>query len=950
MSLPVFTGPTISFLSKLFCVFSLFSLLFHGVPISGQYDITNIGAIINLSSRVGKEEKLAMELAVEIYNNTSSNRKFQLHVSDSGGDPLQAYTGAENLISLKQVDAIINMDEGKEAGLVTELANRAQVPILSFTATSITPQLASVRWPFLIRMANNDSLQMQCIASIVGSYGWHRVIVIYEDGGYNTDLGTLTLLSDELQAVGSEIEHSLAFPPFSTLSDPKTFIQEKLETLYSINSRVFIVLPSSLELAIHISTEAMHLDFMGKDSVWIMTDSITSLLHTVNSSAMSSMEGIIGIKTYFSNTNPLLVSFLINFRYHFQLEYPEEENSEPGIYAILAYDAVSSVALAIQKSGNNRSNTTSRKLFLENILSSNFSGLSGEIRFEDNELSRLTTYEIVNVDHRRSLNTLKFWSLECEFSEDVNEETCQEKLKISGGGATGGHPVPVLGGRVYWSGGLERVPLGWKMPSEAEPLVIGIPGNATFEKFVRVGVGEPSGYCIDVFRKALEKLNYDLPHKFESFIGEYDALVQEVYSEKFGAVVGDVTILDNRSNFVDFTQPYAESALTMVVRVKQENRTWLFVLPFNRDLWIVAIFAFVYTMFVVWFLEHRSNPEFRGPWKNQLGTAMWVTFTTLFLSHREGLRNNFTRIVMFVWLFAVFVLTSSYTASLTSMLTVQRLEPKFSSIETLRRSNKKVGCDADSFVKKYVEQVLHFHPNNIISVKSEYDYPEFFNNGTIEAAFVELPYEKVFLDRNGRAGYIDGGVKHRFGGFGFAFPKGSPMARDFSRAFLKLSEDGTLNKLEEYWFPSSSCSNPSSNSQCPSPDSDDRLSLKNFWTLFLVTSLTSTIMLVFYIVDLIKTFRLIPPPGTTSGMDDSLWNGMKRFGMYYNEGRLDQSRKGPFSSPEGNVEMFISSDGGYLSGNTPRLGQSTPSTDIQMPKIYSNTQKRVLRLAYSFPS
>ncbi|KAF5208117.1 Glutamate receptor, partial [Thalictrum thalictroides] len=420
---------------------------------------------------------------------------------------------------------------------------------------------------------------------------------------------------------------------------------------------------------------------------------------------------------------------------------------------------------------------------------------------------------------------------------------------------------------------------------------------------------------------------------------------------KFGAVVGDITILDNRSNFVEFTQPYAESGLTMVVRVKQEDRTWLFVLPFNTNLWIVVIFAFVYTMFVVWFLEHRSNPEFRGPWKNQLGTAMWFTFTTLFLSHREGLRSNFTRIVMFVWLFAVFVLTSSYTASLTSMLTVQRLEPKFTNIETLRRSNKKVGCDGDSFVKKYIEEVLRFHPNNIISVKSEYDYPEFFNNGTIEAAFLELPYERVFLNRNGRAGYIDSGVKHRFGGLGFAFPKGSPMARDFSRAFLKLSEDGTLNELEEYWFPSYSCSNPSSNPQCSNLDNDDRLSLKYFWTLFLVTGLTSTIMLVLYIVDLYKKFRRIPPLETTSGMDDSFWNGMKRLGMYYNEGRLDQSRKGPFSSPEGgNGEMFISSDEGYMIDDTPRLRQSTPSTDIQMHRTYSNTQTRVLRLAYTFPS
>ncbi|KAF5198404.1 Glutamate receptor [Thalictrum thalictroides] len=691
----------------------------------------------------------------------------------------------DDLISVKQVDAIISMDEKKEAGLVTELANRAQIPIFSFTAPSITPQLSSVRWPFLIRMANNDSLQMQCIASIVGSYGWHKVIVIYEDSGYNTDLGTLTLLSNELQAVGSEIEHSLAFPPFSTLNDPKTFIQEKLETLNSMNSRVFIVLPTSLELVVHISTEAMHLDFMGKDSVWIMTDSITSLLHTVNSSAMSYMEGIIGIKTYFSDTNPLLVSFLINFRYRFQLKYPEEENSEPGIYALLAYDTVSSVALTIQKSSKNSSN---RIFLLKNILSRSFRGLSGEIRFEDNELSRLTTYEIVNVDHRRRCNTLKFWSLHCEFFDDVNDETCQEKHIISGGSATGVHPGPVLGGRVYWSGGLERVPLGWKMPSEAEPLVIGIPHHAAFEKFVRVGDGEPTGYCIEVFKSALAILDYKLPYKFIPFQGKYDELVYQVYLKNFSAAVGDITILEDRSKIVEFTQPYAESSLSMVVRVKPEDRTWLFVMPFTRNLWMVLMFMFVYTMFVV-------------------------------------------------------------------------------------------------------------------------------------------------------------------------FPKGSPMARDFSSAFLSLSEDGTLNKLDKKWFPSYSCSNPSSDPRCSNPDNDndDRLSPKYFMTLFLVTGLTSTAMLVLYIVDLFRKFRRISDPlqGTTSVMDDSVWNGMKRLMIYFNEGRLNPSHKGSVSSPAGNVEMITSSDGDYWSDNTPRHGQSTPLTDIEMPNTYtqlSNTQTRFLGFANSFPT
>ncbi|KAF5199142.1 Glutamate receptor, partial [Thalictrum thalictroides] len=92
MSLPVFTDPASTLLSNFLCLFSLFILLFHGVPISGRDDTINIGAIINLDSRVGKEERLSMDIAVNKFNAASSNRKLQLLVKDSGGDPLKAYT------------------------------------------------------------------------------------------------------------------------------------------------------------------------------------------------------------------------------------------------------------------------------------------------------------------------------------------------------------------------------------------------------------------------------------------------------------------------------------------------------------------------------------------------------------------------------------------------------------------------------------------------------------------------------------------------------------------------------------------------------------------------------------------------------------------------------------------------------------------------------------------
>ena len=118
---------------------------------------------------------------------------------------------------------------------------------------------------------------------------------------------------------------------------------------------------------------------------------------------------------------------------------------------------------------------------------------------------------------------------------------------------------------------------------------------------------------------------------------------------------------------------------------------------------------------------------------------------------------------MVVWLFVVLILTSSYTASLSSMLTVQRMQP-FRDIEWLRSSNAPIGCDGDSFVMTYLQEVLKL--TNIVHVTSESAYQEHFRNKSITAAFFEIPYEKVFINKYCK-GFTSSTQTYRFGGFGF---------------------------------------------------------------------------------------------------------------------------------------------------------------------------------------
>lgn len=121
---------------------------------------------------------------------------------------------------------------------------------------------------------------------------------------------------------------------------------------------------------------------------------------------------------------------------------------------------------------------------------------------------------------------------------------------------------------------------------------------------------------------------------------------------------------------------------------------------------------------------------------------------------------------MLVWLIVTLILAQIYTASLTSMLTVQRLEPTIGNAEALKKDNSVVGISNGSFVGWYLQQHLKLSLKNIKTYGSEEEFVQAFNTRQISAAFLEAPYAKVFL-----AKYCNSFIKvdpmYDVGGFGF---------------------------------------------------------------------------------------------------------------------------------------------------------------------------------------
>nr|XP_043608202.1 glutamate receptor 2.9-like [Erigeron canadensis] len=342
-----------------------------------------------------------------------------------------------------------------------------------------------------------------------------------------------------------------------------------------------------------------------------------------------------------------------------------------------------------------------------------------------------------------------------------------------------------------------------------------------------------------------EFIPYESPDGESS--GNIDDLVYQIALGKFDMVVGDVAILWNRSNYVDFTLPFSELGVGMLVPVKDEDRKneWIFMKPLETKLWIAICIFLIYTGFVVWVLEHRVNIDFRGPPYQQVGRTFWFIFSTLVFAHREKIINNLSRFVLIVWLLFDLVLTSSYTASLSSILTTQGLQPTVTNIYELIAKGEYVGFQDGSFVEGILKN-MGFRSDKLKKYRSFKEYENALSDGSenngVSAIVDGIPYLKMLQAKNCNKYLIVGGQIYHTAGFGFALPKGSPRVAEFSKAISKVVEREMRNILDKWFGNEAYC--PGQNGQA---QSFYKLKWASFKGLFLIASLSSTYALVVYI-------------------------------------------------------------------------------------------------------
>ncbi|XP_021275405.1 glutamate receptor 3.2 isoform X3 [Herrania umbratica] len=801
------------------------SILFIGVfsEEASKPDVVNVGAIFSFNSINGKVAKVAMKAAENDINSDPSvlaGRKLTISLHDSNYSSFLGIIGALQFMETDKV-AIIGPQNSVMAHVLSHLVNELHVPLLSFTA--LDPSLSPLQYPFFVQTAPNDLFQMIAIAEMVSYFGWADVIALFSDDDQSRN-GIITL-GDKLSERRCRISYKGALSPDPTAT--RSEVSRELAKIQMMESRV-IVLHTFSKTGLLVFDVAKSLGMMGKEYVWITSSWLSTVLDSTSplkSETANSIRGALTLRPHTPDSKR---------KRNFMSRWNQLSNGSIGFnpYGLYAYDTVWMIARAVKLlldqggtlsfSNDTRLNGLSGrtlnlsalntfdggKQLLKNILETNTTGLTGPMQFNQERSLINPSFDIINaietgnqlIGYWSNYSGLSIVSPETLYGKKPNRSSSNQQLDS-----------------VVWPGGETTKPRGWVFPNNGRELRIGIPKRVSYRDFVLLvnGTDNVEGYCIDVFLAAIRLLPYAVPYRFIPF-GDghknpsYYELVSEVSAGVFDGVVGDIAIVTNRTKIVDFTQPYVESGLVVVAPVKKiSSSPWSFSRPFTPLMWAVTAAFFLIVGAVVWILEHRINDEFRGPPKQQIVTILWFSFSTMFFAHRENTVSSLGRLILIIWLFVVLIINSSYTASLTSILTVQQLSSPIKGVDTLISSNEPIG----------------------------------FQSGRVAAIIDERPYVDLFLSDHCK--FSIRGQEFTKSGWGFAFPKDSPLAIDMSTAILALSENGELQKIHDRWL---------SRKACSSEAESEQLDLQSFWGLFLICGIACVLALLVYFSLMFRQF------------------------------------------------------------------------------------------------
>ncbi|PZV18940.1 MAG: ABC transporter substrate-binding protein [Pseudanabaena sp.] len=310
--------------------------------------------------------------------------------------------------------------------------------------------------------------------------------------------------------------------------------------------------------------------------------------------------------------------------------------------------------------------------------------------------------------------------------------------------------------------------------------------------------GELGGFSIELWKNIAQELNVISDFKKTENISD---LLNAVQSNQADIAVAAISVTAQREQDVDFSQPIFESGLQILVRNQGSQSSIgrllgsIFSLTLFQLLGIMVLIILI-PAHVVWFVERNHKGGFlqNSAYFPGIFKACWWASATLATQAEEMPKSPWGRMMAVIWMFISVVFIAYFTATVTTSLTVERLQNNIRGIQDL--AGKQVATIAGSTSATYLKQ-QKIETKEFAQVDELYSA---LNNSDVDAVVFDAPILLYYAAHEGKGKVQVVGSIFRKESYAIALPNGSPYRKPINNALLSLQEKGTYQNIYDKWF------------------------------------------------------------------------------------------------------------------------------------------------------
>jgi polar amino acid transport system substrate-binding protein len=367
-----------------------------------------------------------------------------------------------------------------------------------------------------------------------------------------------------------------------------------------------------------------------------------------------------------------------------------------------------------------------------------------------------------------------------------------------------------------------------------------------------------SGYSIDVLREVAADAGFSFT--ISAVKGDNvgtSSLIDAVARGEADIALAAITITSTRMQIVDFTLPYFDLGLQLVVRRQIRARgQWLFMEPFTVGVWLawcVVLFVATLLLYCIESGTHEELPSEQGVLTG-MTTMLWITSSAWFRAQNFRPRTIAGKITSVGLLLVAFTFAVIYTASLASILSIRYAEPPVGGLDDVKsgalnpaRVAVPPGTAIEEFFRKEVGDT--FTPYFSSTRMGEMLAAGEIDAGINDAPILEYRVRTVWCD------FEVVGDPFYMQGYGMAINPRLAIKDDLDRAILRLRERGNLEAARRRWFSINAC--------IPVP-ADPQLDLGTLAGIFFVYLIFLGVAGLAHVYD-VRTGRQIPQELSVAG-------------------------------------------------------------------------------------